>query len=76
MTYKRKTVDEYEIQGNYGQGWECLTAEETHKAAREQLRCYNENEPGAPHRIVKRRIRMEGVKVMEKFLEHCEVLHD
>lgn len=53
----RTTVDEYEIQGAYGSGWEMVTTEETLKAAREQLRCYNENEP-YPHRIVKRRVKI------------------
>ena len=55
--YKRKTIDEYEIQGNYGQGWEIVTTEETRAAARDQLKCYNENET-APHRIVKRRVKL------------------
>jgi hypothetical protein len=55
--YIRKTIDEYEIQGNYGQGFECVTTEETWKAAREQLKCYRENEPQYSHRIVKKRVR-------------------
>ena len=50
------TMYEYEIQGNYGQGWECVTTEETRQAARDQLKCYNENEPNA-HRIVKKRVK-------------------
>src|SRR5687767_8101318 len=46
--HKRKTKDEYEIQGNYGHGhgWECVTTEETRQAAKDQLRTYRENEPG------------------------------
>lgn len=58
MAYTRKTKDEYQIHGNYGYGWEELTAEETYKEARAQLRCYNENEPGIPHKIVKRRVKL------------------
>lgn len=58
--YKRKTVDEYEIQGNYGQGFECVTTEENRKAAREQLKCYRENEPSVAHRIVKKRVKIEN----------------
>ena len=54
--YKRKTEDEYEIQGNYGQGREMVTVEVTRKEAKDQLKCYNENEP-YPHRIVKKRVR-------------------
>ena len=42
---------EFDIQGNYGQGWETVTCEETLAAAREQLACYRENEPEYPHRI-------------------------
>lgn len=53
--YKRKTQDEYEIQGNYGHGWECVTTEENWKAAKEQVRCYRDNEPYS-FRIVKKRV--------------------
>jgi hypothetical protein len=55
--YKRKTRDEWEIQGNYGHGWEMVTTEETRKAATVQLRCYNLNE-SAPHRIKKIRVKI------------------
>ena len=57
--YVRKTKDVYEVQGNYGYGWDFLTEEETAKEARAQKRCYDENEP-YPHRIVKRRVRIEA----------------
>jgi len=53
--YQRKTKDIWIIQGYYGIFWEDLTIEETRKEAREQLKCYNENEPGIAHRIVKTR---------------------
>jgi hypothetical protein len=59
MAYKRKTRDEYEIQGDYGQGFECVTAEETWTGAREQLKCYRENEPGVAFRIKKVRVKIE-----------------
>ena len=57
MAYKRKTYDEWEIQGHYGgeAGWEVLTLEESYKDAREMLKCYDSNEPNIPHRIVKKR---------------------
>lgn len=55
--YKRKTHDEYDIEGNYGQGWEVVTTEETYREAREQLRCYRENEPQYSHRIKCHRIK-------------------
>jgi hypothetical protein len=58
--YNRKTIDEYEIQGNYGQGWECVTTEETWKNAKEQKKCYDKNE-NYPHRIVKKRVKKESI---------------
>lgn len=47
MAYKRKTRDEYELQGHYGHGWECLTAEDDWSQARARRREYQENEGGA-----------------------------
>lgn len=55
MTYRRKTQDEYELQGNYGRGWECLTTEETYVEANLRRREYRGNEGGS-YRIVKRRV--------------------
>lgn len=55
-TYVRKTVDEYDIEGNYGSGWEVVTCEETWSDAVEMRRCYRENEPGVPFRIKSRRV--------------------
>lgn len=60
---KRKTFDEYHIEGNYGHGWEVVTVEDTYKEAKLRLREYNENEPN-PHRIMKRRIKIEDVGVV------------
>jgi hypothetical protein len=51
----RTTVDEFELQGEYGQGWELITTEKTRKAARNQLKEYRENEGGL-YRIVKKRV--------------------
>ena len=61
MAYKRKTKDEYEVQGNYAGTWEMLTTEETYKDAREMLKCYEENEPKYLHRIIRKRVRIENV---------------
>lgn len=63
MAYKRKTRDEYQIQGYYDPrtGWEEVTAEDTRKAAKEQLKCYRENEPGTPHRIVVKRVPIQEI---------------
>jgi hypothetical protein len=38
------TSYEYEIQGDYGDGWELLTTEQTLSAARAQLSTYRANE--------------------------------
>lgn len=57
MARQRVTRDEYELQGNYGQGWECLTTEERRSEARERLREYRENEGGL-YRIKARRVRI------------------
>jgi hypothetical protein len=56
MSYVRKTEDEYEVQGNYGQGFECVTTEELYREAKNRLREYNENEPQYTHKIIKRRV--------------------
>ncbi len=40
MAYQRKTTDEYTIQGNYGYGWEDVTAEESYMEARARLKEY------------------------------------
>lgn len=49
---------QYEIQGFYSKeyGYECVTTETTILAAREQLACYRENEPGVSFRIKKVRV--------------------
>lgn len=59
MAYQRKTRDEYIIQGNYGAGYEDVTAEDTRQEARERLKEYRQNEPQYAHRMIKRRIRIE-----------------
>lgn len=49
-----KTELLYVVQGNYGQGWEDLTASTDYKEARANLRDYRQNDP-APTRLIKRR---------------------
>ena len=60
MSYVRKTVDVWEVQGWYCKeyGWECLTTELDSKSAKQILKDYNDNEQ-APHRIKRRRIPKE-----------------
>ena len=55
--YQRKTYDEWEVQGNYGFGYECVAIELTKKGALQQLKCYRENEMGISFRIVKKRVK-------------------
>ncbi len=57
MAYKRKTYDEYQLMGNWGYGWDYVLSENSFKGARQQLRCYIENDPSAEYKIVKKRIK-------------------
>jgi len=56
MTYKRKTQDEFQIWGDYGQGFEELIAESTRKEAKARLKEYRENQPEGNYKIVVKRI--------------------
>lgn len=54
----RTTEDEWTVQGNYGHGWEDLTAAATWKEIKQNLREYRENEPGTAFRAIKRRVKI------------------
>ncbi len=57
--YKRKTRDRWDIETNYGYGWETETSEETAAEAKAQAKCYLENSYGRFRvRVVKRRERI------------------
>jgi len=58
--YKRKTEDEWEIQGNYTGEWEMVTTETSRKDARQQIKIYREEEPGIAFRYVKKRVKKEN----------------
>lgn len=58
--HKRKTRYEYEIQGLWGDEWECETTEELIWKARERLKEYRENQPEVPHRIKLVRVPLEA----------------
>ncbi|MCQ2544297.1 MAG: hypothetical protein MJ126_09055 [Lachnospiraceae bacterium] len=58
--YKRITEDIYITQGLYFGIWEDLTIDSTLKEARQMLRDYNENDPATPHRIIKKRVKIEN----------------
>jgi len=55
--YVRKTRDEFHTQGLYFGVWETVTIDETYTKAKQMKRDYDLNEPGIPHRIMKRRVR-------------------
>ena len=44
--YVRKTKDRWDIETNWGYGWECECSEYTYKEAKQQLRCYMDNSDG------------------------------
>lgn len=54
MTYIRKTVDRWDIETNYGYGWETENSEYTLKDAKRSYKEYKENASGAV-RMIKRR---------------------
>lgn len=60
MAYKRKTIDVYDIEGNYGQGFEAVNTETDWNAARRSIREYRENEPGIAFRLKRRRERIDS----------------
>ncbi len=45
----------YVVQGNYGQGWEDVTASTSREEILRDLYDYDSNEPYNPHRIVTRK---------------------
>ena len=54
MKAKNKYCYLFVLQGNYGQGFEDLTASENYKEVKTDLKAYRENE-GGNYRIIKRR---------------------
>ena len=58
MAYVRKTVDRWDIETNYGYGWEVECSEYTWKDAKAQYRCYLANVSGLV-RLVKRREKVQ-----------------
>lgn len=43
MAYQRKTIDRWDIETNYGYGWEVENSEYTREDAKRSLREYREN---------------------------------
>ena len=56
MAYQRKTKDRWDIETNFGYGWEVECSEYTREEAKNQLKCYKENACGRFEvRLVKRK---------------------
>lgn len=55
MTYQRKTIDLFIVQGLYFGEWEEETAETSRREGIARLRDYRENMPEYSHRLIKRR---------------------
>jgi hypothetical protein len=51
-----KYVKIYFVQGNYGSGFEDLTAHDTFLEAKKERKVYDENERNYPHRVIERRV--------------------
>lgn len=51
MTYKRKTIDVWHLDVNYGQGWEHELTEDSFAEIRQRRKEYLENCPEYPTRI-------------------------
>lgn len=58
--YKRKTRDRWDIETNYGYGWECECSEYTWKEAKQTAKEYRENACGRfSVRVTKHREKLE-----------------
>lgn len=65
MAYQRKTMDRWDIETNYGYGWEVENSEYTREDARRSLQEHRENLQAygkCKVRMTKHRERLEGVE--------------
>lgn len=56
--YKRKTKDEFQVQGLYGFSWKRVACEDTLEEAKQRLREYGENETDTCFKIVKVKVKL------------------
>jgi hypothetical protein len=61
-----RTKPEYVVQGNYGYGWEDLTASDNPLEAKADLKAYRENELGVAHRLITRRVPVNESKSLKE----------
>jgi len=62
VSRQRVTRDVWDVRGDYGHGYETVTAETSREEAKTRLREYRENEPGVAFKLVKTRERIEGAR--------------
>ena len=55
MTYQRKTIDLFIVQGLYCGQWEDETAETSRREGIDRLKEYRQNMPEYAHRLIKQR---------------------
>lgn len=60
MTYQRKTIDLFIVEGLYFGQWEEETAETTRAEGIARLKEYRDNMPEYAHRLIKKRERVEA----------------
>ena len=58
MTYQRKTIDLFTVQGLYCGQWEDETSETSRREGIARLKEYRENMPQYAHRLIKQRERV------------------
>lgn len=73
-----RTKPEYVVQGNYGYGWEDLTASDNQAEAKNDLKAYRENEVGVPHRLITRRVPVNESKSLKEtyWIDNKEVMDE
>lgn len=54
MNGRQNQVRWFEVMGDYGQGWEMVTSEDSRVEAFERMREYEQNEPGVPFKVRRR----------------------
>lgn len=62
MAYVRKTIDRWDIESNWGSGWDVETSEYTRREAKQTFRTYLQNYR-VPVRLVKRREKLPSTEV-------------
>lgn len=65
MTYKRKTVDTWQLWVNYGQGWEHETTEHSLSEYRKRVIEYGQNCPEHPIKLVTKRELIEKLSRLD-----------